>query len=115
MATGRLFTYGVTMTDDCSHLPKMISMSVKNILYKHLWQAYVVIIATGDMDMTAPKTDYEAGYCAFSEDADGAIARAVADHFSGKMHLDSTKYSDEWHNGYQDATDDFNNAQQGAA
>ena len=52
-------------------------------------------------------TDYEAGYRAFSEDADGAIARAVADHFSGKMRMDSLKYNDDWHFGYQDATDDF--------
>lgn len=58
-------------------------------------------------------TDYETGYRAFSEDADGAIAKAVADHFSGKMRLDSIKYTDEWHFGYQDATDDFANSQNG--
>lgn len=58
-------------------------------------------------------TNYEAGYRAFSEDPNGEIARAVADHFSGKMRLDSIKYNDEWHTGYQDATDDFNNAQAG--
>jgi len=63
--------------------------------------------------MSVSKNDYEAGYRAFSEDADGSIAKAVADHFSGKMRLDSTKYGDDWFNGYQDATDDFKNAQAG--
>jgi len=59
------------------------------------------------------KTAYEAGYCAFSEDPDGSIARAVADHFSGKMPMSIVTYPDDWHFGYQDATDDFNNAQGG--
>ena len=59
------------------------------------------------------ETDYEAGYRAFSEDPNGDIAKAVYDHFSGKMRLDSAKYSDDWFFGYQDATDDFENAQSG--
>lgn len=58
-------------------------------------------------------TDYETGYRAFSEDPTGEIARAVADHFSGKMPMDSIAYPDDWHFGYQDATDDFNNSQAG--
>ena len=50
---------------------------------------------------------YERGYRDFSEDTDGSIAKAVADHFKG-IPLDR---SDEWFTGYQDARDDFNNAQ----
>lgn len=56
---------------------------------------------------------YEAGYRSFSEDPDGSIARAVADHFSGKMPMSIVTYPDDWHFGYQDATDDFDNAQGG--
>lgn len=57
-----------------------------------------------------PSADYEAGYRAFSEDPDGAIAAAVARHFSGDAMLDKPN---DWFFGYQDAVDDFNNAQGG--
>jgi hypothetical protein len=55
-------------------------------------------------------SDYEAGYRAFSEDTGGFIAQAVQRHFAGVKRLEK---SDEWFTGYQDATDDFNNAQAG--
>lgn len=56
---------------------------------------------------------YTDGYRAFSEDPNGFYAQAVHDHFSGKMRLDSTVYGDDWFQGYQDAVDDFDQAQQG--
>lgn len=61
-------------------------------------------------DITA---NYKRGYIAFSEDADGSTAQAVADHYSGKMRMDRTVYPGDWFDGYNDAADDFSNAQAG--
>lgn len=57
--------------------------------------------------------DYKAGYRAFSEDDDGSVARAMRDHWSGKKPMDRAIYSEAWFYGYQDASDDFCNSQEG--